>query len=268
MSDMCRLAAYIGESPVSVAALLYEPPHSLEHAAYAPNEMLTGNVNVDGTGAAWWPEGNARPLRYVTTAPPWSDPNLPSLASHLVGVPVLAAVRSATPGMPFGPDNVAPFVDGELAGIHNGWIGGFKNGVGRRLLTTLSEQRIAGLSALNDSLVLFSLVAQLLEDQPGILLSDAVLETVQRVAKEVVARGEKATLNLVAASREIVVATRTSIDFGVNSLYVREDAVGVWLASEPLDDVEEWVEVPEGSLVELASDGVSIRPLDHEGAPR
>lgn len=265
---MCRLAAYVGESPVSLAALLYDPPHSLEHVAYAPDEMLTGHVNMDGTGVAWWPEGSSRPLRYVTAGPPWSDPNLPNLARHLVGAPVLAAVRSATPGMPYGPDNVAPFVDGDLAGCHNGWIGGFKGGLGRRLSLALSDERFGRLAAVNDSLVLFSLVAQLYEDRPGSDLADSVAETIEDVAKEVVAAGERAPLNLVVASQGQVVATRTSVDFGVNSLYVREDGQGVWLASEPLDNVGEWSPVPEGSLAELTLDGVSIRKLDHAGGPR
>lgn len=265
---MCRLAAYIGESPVSLASLLYDSPHSLEHAAYAPDEMLTGSVNVDGTGAAWWPEGSTRPVRYVTTEPPWSDPNLPSLANHLVGVPVLAAVRSATPGMPYGPGNVAPFVDTDLAGCHNGWIGGFRRGLGRRLSHALSDERFGRLAALNDSLVLFSLVAQLHDDRPGLNLTDSIAEIVQSVAKEVVATGEQATLNLVVASRDRVVATRTSVDFGVNSLYLREDDRAAWLASEPLDNVGEWREVPEGSLVELTPTGVTIQTLDHPGAPR
>lgn len=265
---MCRLAAYVGKSPVSLAALLYDPPHSLEHAAYEPKEMVTGNINVDGTGVAWWPDGSSQPLRYVTIDPPWSDPNLPSLASHLVGVPVLAAVRSATPGMPYGPANVAPFVDGDLAGCHNGWIGGFSEGQGRRLSLGLSEERFGRLGALNDSLVLFSLVAQLHEDRPGTDIADLVAETVETVAKEVVAAGEQATLNLVVASRSRVVATRTSVDFAVNSLYVREDDSGVWLASEPLDQAGEWSAVPEGSMVELSSTGVDTQRIDHPGAPR
>lgn len=265
---MCRLAAYIGQRPVSLSSLLYDPPHSLEHAAYAPREMLTGSVNVDGTGVVWWTPATDRPLRYVTASPPWSDVNLPNLAANLHGVPVLAAVRSATPGMPYGSANVAPFVDGHLAGVHNGWIGGFTNGLGRRLSLSLSDERFGHLGALNDSLVLFSLVAQLLDDQPGIDLSDAVEETVHTVAKEVVAARERATLNLVVASRDRIVATRTSVDFGANSLYVREGPEGVWLASEPLDDTGEWTGMPEGCLAEITASRVILRTLDHEGAPR
>ena len=186
---MCRLAAYIGESPVSLSALLYDPPHSLEHAAHAPKEMLTGNVNVDGTGVVWWTPTTSRPLRYVTTSPPWSDINLPNLAANLHGVTVLAAVRSATPGMPYGPANVAPFVDGDLAGVHNGWISGFRSGLARRLSLPLGEERFGHMGAVNDSLVFFSLVAQVLDDQPAFGLAEAVAETVQSVAKEVVAAG-------------------------------------------------------------------------------
>lgn len=170
--------------------------------------------------------------------------------------------------MPYGPANVAPFVDGHLAGVHNGWVGEFRTGLVRTLALALSEERFARLAALNDSLVLFSLVAQLQAQDAGIDLADAVADTVERVAKEVVAAGEQATLNLVVASEDRLVATRTSVDFGVNSLYVREDDGAVWLASEPLDERGDWWQVPELSLVEVTTDGVSVRVLDHEGAPR
>ena len=58
---MCRLAAYAGP-PAPLSALLYDPPHSLEHQAYAPRELVSGNVNVDGTGVAWWPAHEDEPL--------------------------------------------------------------------------------------------------------------------------------------------------------------------------------------------------------------
>lgn len=228
--------------------------------------MLSGHVNVDGTGVAWWEQGSAEPLRYVTSRPPWSDPNLSHLAHRMRGSTILAAVRAATPGIGFGASNVAPFVDGYLAGVHNGWVGGFRGDVGRDLVGMLSGDRFGRLEALNDSLVLFSLVAQTLDDHPGSTLADAVAEVIRVVSKQLSAAGERGALNLVVASDGQIVASRASVDFGVNSLYVRETGRGVFVASEPLDDEGEWRGLEEHSLTVLTATGVESHHLDHEGA--
>ncbi len=262
---MCRLAGYVGKTPMPLSALLYEPAHSLEHASYAPRELLSGTVNVDGTGAAWWPEDGSGPLRYVTATPPWADPNLPGLAPSLKGTTLLAAVRSATPGLPYGPDNVAPFVTDGLAGAHNGRIGGFRRGLGRTLSNSLSDARFGQLTAMNDSLALFLMVVQHMEDKPDATLSDAVTTVIQQTAKAVISAGEVATLNLVVASSGEIVAARTSAGDAINSLYTRTTVEGSWLASEPLDDDAEWTSVPEHSLAVLTADGVDINALEHEG---
>ncbi|MFP4072783.1 MAG: hypothetical protein ACLFVZ_01975 [Actinomycetota bacterium] len=265
---MCRLAGYVGSEPRTLASLVFDPPHSLEHAAYAPREMLSGHVNVDGTGVVWWEKPSSEPLRYVTDRPPWSDPNLSHLAPRLRGSTILAAVRSATPGIGFGVSNVAPFVEAGLAGVHNGWIGGFKGEVGHDLVARLSGERFGRLGALNDSLVLFSLVAQTFEDHPGSTLVDAVAETIRVVSKQVVAAGERAALNLVVAADGQMVACRASVDYGLNSLYVREAGSGFIVASEPLDDEESWTSLDKHTLAVLDPMGVESHHLDHEGAGR
>ena len=262
---MCRLAGYVGHRPTALASLLYDPPHSLEHAAYAPRELLYGTVNVDGTGVVWWTDSDAAPLSYVTDKPPWADPNLPGLAPKLEGRTVLATVRSATPGLAFGPANVAPFVSGNVAAVHNGWIGGFRGAVGRRLLQRLSDERHADLLAMNDSLALFLLVLQHLEDEPEATVPDAVSATIELVADEVDRAGEAATLNLVVGSASEIVAARTSAGAPVNSLYVRRTEDASWVASEPLDPDDAWEAVPEHSLVTLTAEGITMRSMEHQG---
>ncbi len=262
---MCRLAGYIGDDPIALSALLYDPPHSLERAAYAPEELLSGTVNVDGTGVAWWEPDAPNPLRYISTQPPWSDPNLPGLAPALSGATVLGAVRSATPGLPFGPANVAPFLTDDIAGVHNGWIGGFRQGVGRRLLETLDDDRFGQLAAMNDSLALVLLVAQHRSENLYASLRDAVVTTIQRVAKVVAAADQAATLNLaIAAANEIVIA-RTSVGAGINSLYTLATASGSWVASEALDPQAGWQRVPDHSLVRMTKAGIEITTIEHEG---
>lgn len=262
---MCRLAGYVGDRPTVLSALLYDPPHSLEHASYVPRELVNGTVNVDGTGVAWWRDGDETPLSYITDKPPWADPNLPGLARKLEGRTVLAAVRSATPGLAFGPANVAPFVSGNLAAVHNGWIGGFRSAVGRRLLQRLSDERHAELLAMNDSLALFLLVLQHLDNAAEASVADAVSATIELVAGEVDRAGEAATLNLVVASAAEIVAARTSAGAPVNSLYVRRTDHAGWVASEPLDPDDAWEAVPEHSLVTLTATSTTMRSLQHQG---
>lgn len=263
---MCRFAAYIGPSrPLS--ALLYDPPRSLEVLAYDPREMLAAHVNVDGTGLAWWPETDAdgRPLRYVTAATPWADANLPALAPRLTASVQLAAVRAATPGMAFGASTVAPFVHERIAFAHNGWLGGFRKGVGRTLLSRLPDDLHAAVDAVSDSVTLFATYLKHLRGDAAGDLARAARRTVTEAADVVSEAGEAATLNLLVSDGAAVVAVRTSHAHATNSLYVLQDA-GAWrggtvVASEPLDDHAAWRSVPEHTLVHATADRLEMEPL-------
>ncbi|TDD15844.1 ergothioneine biosynthesis protein EgtC, partial [Kribbella turkmenica] len=51
---MCRHLAYLGP-PVTLAALVLEPSHSLYEQSWAPDDMRGGGtVNADGFGLAWY----------------------------------------------------------------------------------------------------------------------------------------------------------------------------------------------------------------------
>jgi glutamine amidotransferase len=266
---MCRMAAYVGQA-APLSALLDDRPHALAEQAWRPRRQRGGQetVSVDGTGLAWWPEGETArpPLRYVTELPPWADPNLPGLARRLRGTVQLALVRSATPGLPYGAWSVAPFVHGRLAVAHNGRIGGFRGAVGRRLLQRLPDDLHAELGALTDSAALAATVAaQLRARQPGDLagaLGAAVLE----VEKTCADAGETATLTLLAADGAQVAGVRAALGVPAHTLFTLTGGEG-WpgaalLASEPLDDDRGWAEVPDRHLVELTAAGVRTRPLE------
>lgn len=116
---MCRFAAVLtdeGAAPLPLSTLLYEPPHGLERQAKAPREQRAHALNVDGTGVAWWAEDAPAALRYASDNPPWSDHNLPGLAPRLRSRAQIAAVRWATPGIPYGPDLTAPFTRSPVGG--------------------------------------------------------------------------------------------------------------------------------------------------------
>lgn len=259
---MCRLAAYIGDDPRPLSSLLYDPPHSLEHASYKARELIHGNVNVDGSGVAWWADISGAPLRYATDKPTWGDENLMGLARRLSGNPILAAVRGATPGIGHGSAHVAPFTSGFLAGVHNGWVGDFRGPTGRDLVSELSDDGFSRLSVMNDSRVIFLMVVDRVE--AGMSPTDALADVVQTVAKITTSRGKTSTLNLVIASADEVAAAKTSVNESVNSLYTL-DKDGFWLASEPLDDADPWQPVADHTLVTITRSGIETAPLQHVG---
>ena len=253
---MCRIAAYTGP-PITLSSLLYEPPHSLERQAYQPRELVHGTVNVDGTGVAWWNDGETDPLRYVSADSPWADANLPELSRRISSHAIIAAVRSATPGSAIGPEHVAPFTHGALAGAHNGRIEGFRGPAGRAMVAALSDDRWADLGVLNDSKVLFLSVVAAYEGN--------LTEAVRRALESTIAITDhyrvSATLNLVVTDGSSIVARRHSVGAPLNSLYTAGRHDSHFVASEPLDDDSEWKAVPEGHLVTLTKDSIATTPL-------
>lgn len=265
---MCRFALRLG--PPRPIGDLFTAPHGLEVQSYAPRQQQHGNVNVDGTGVAWWPaDGDPAPVRYATLGTPWSDANLPELGTRLTAGSVLAAVRGGTPGIGHGIDLVAPFTIGDLAIAHNGWIGGFRAGVAAALLRQLPDDLLSGLSAVSDSRVLALLVVA--HRRRGRDLPAAVEHALEDVVTACGAADQPATLNLAVTDGSEAVAVRGSLGLPGNSLWLATDAPA-WpgcrlLASEPLDHADPasapgWRPVPDGALVHLAADGaVATRPL-------
>ncbi len=253
---MCRLTAYLGE-PIALAEALYRPAHSLQKQAYAPRELVDGYVNVDGTGVAWWDGTDPQPLRYVTSDAPWQDANLRALSERITSKTFIAAVRSATPGIGMGTLKVAPFTEGSLAAAHNGNMKDFRGALGQELVASLSPEAYATMQTLSDSVVLF---ASVVDHYSGDLVQ-AVTDTFSHVDASIRRHESQATLNLVVADENEIVAVRHSIDRPQNSLYVAERPTGTWIASEPLDEADDWATVPENHLVHVTTENVTIRPL-------
>ena len=100
---MCRHLAYLGTPRSPARRCCCDPPHSLLRQSWAPRRQRHGTVNADGFGAGWYVAGPGRagPLpagpadldRRVLRAR-WRRRSSSGC--------VLAAVRSATAGMPTG----------------------------------------------------------------------------------------------------------------------------------------------------------------------
>nr|WP_296073389.1 ergothioneine biosynthesis protein EgtC [uncultured Actinoplanes sp.] len=245
---MCRHLAYLGP-PIPPARLLFDPPHSLCHQSWAPRDMRGGGtVNADGFGAGWYtPDG---PVRYRRNTPMWSDATLPALAASVTAGAVLAAVRSATAGMPVTDTAAAPLRDGPWLFSHNGVVRGWPHSVAKTA-AALPVEDLLTLEAPTDSALLWALVRDRL--RAGAPPGPAVAGVVAEVSRA--APGSR--LNLLLTDGSAVVATTAG-----HALSYLRGADAVLVASEPLDDDPAWRAVPDRTLlVATAADGVTLTPL-------
>src|SRR5450631_3071226 len=189
---MCRHLAYLGP-PVSLAGCLLHEPHSLLHQGWAPNDMRGGGtINADGFGIGWLAGGTgagAVARRYRRATPIWSDTCLPDLAASITSGAILAAVRSATVGMPVTEAACAPFVEGSAMFSHNGVISGWPDSVAC-LANSLPPAVLITLDAPTDSAFLWALVREQL--RKGHSAATALAE----VAADVLALAPGSRLNL------------------------------------------------------------------------
>ncbi|MBM2619633.1 ergothioneine biosynthesis protein EgtC [Actinoplanes sp. LDG1-06] len=232
---MCRHLAYLGP-PVPLARLLFEPPHSLSHQSWAPRDMRGGGtINADGFGVAWYlAEG---PVCYRRATPLWSDTTLPGLAASVSAGAVLAAVRSATVGMPVTEQAAAPFAEGPWLFSHNGKVTGWPGSVAK-LAGTLPTEDLLTLDAPTDAALLWALVRDRLRRGTGLC------QAVAGVVAEVGAAAPGSRLNLLLTDGATVVGTT----YG-HALSVLKRADSVLISSEPLDDDPSWQPVGDRTLV-------------------
>ena len=248
---MCRFLAYLGP-PVSLQALLYDPPHNLVRQSWAPRRQRQGAVNADGFGVGWYDHSvRAEPARWRTPRPAWAERSLASVAGLVRSSAVLAALRDATPPSPVEESGTPPFTRGPWLFAHNGRVEGFAGGgpTAPVLRKLVSDARAAAIEGASDSEVLFALALDRLDAgaEPGPALVE-VVATVGGVGP--------ATLNLVLTDGHRVAATA----YG-ESLFVRDDGDAVVVASEPYDDDPGWAPVPDGSLVAADNAGARVAPL-------
>ena len=259
---MCRHLAYLGP-PVTLAALLLDPPHGLLHQSYAPADMRGGGtVNADGFGAGWYPSAAdsapetapVPPARYRSDRPIWGDTAFAALAAVTPAAGVLAAVRSATPGLPVTTAAAAPFAEGPWLFSHNGVVRGWPGAVAD-LAGRLPVTDLLTLDAPTDSAVLWALARHRLRagDDPADVLAGVVCA--------VAAAAPGSRLNLLLTDGTTIWATTWT-----HALSVRVGGGAVTVASEPSDAGSGWVAVPDRHLVVATPRGCEVRSLD-TGAP-
>lgn len=245
---MCRHLAYVGE-PVRLADLLLTPEHSLLRQSWAPRDMRRGGtVNADGFGIGWY-TGDPEPVRVRRPVAMWTDESLPGLTGAISSGGVLAAVRSATVGMPVVETACAPFASGPWLFSHNGVIRGWPSSVAA-LAARLPVTDLLTMDAPTDSALLWTLVRSLLS--AGVAPAKAVASVVTEVA----AAAPGSRLNLLLTDGSTIVATTWT-----HALWVRALPGAVVVASEPYDEDPGWREVPDGHLVTATPSDVDMTRL-------
>jgi glutamine amidotransferase len=229
---MCRHLGWLGE-PRSLASLMLDPPYSLLTQSYSPRRQKHGLVNADGWGAGFWDSGVRR---WRSAMPLWSDSSFASVAPVLRSECVVAAVRSASAGMPVEASASAPFTDGRWLLSHNGLV----------------DRAVLPLSARAESTVDSALLAALIFERG--------LDTLGHTVVEVAAADPNARLNILAADGLRLLATT----WGDTLSMLRTDS-GVVLASEPFDDDAGWQDLPDRHLIEVVAAEVTVTPL--KGSP-
>jgi len=230
---MCRHLGWLGRE-VSVSSLVLDPPHGLRVQSYAPRRQKHCLLNADGWGVGFF--DGTTPRRWRSVAPLWGDVSFGSVAPALRSGCVVAAVRSATVGMPIEASATAPFTDGHWLLSHNGIV----------------DRTVLPLSSSAESLCDSAILAAVVFERGLDALGDTVAEV--GVADPL------ARLNILAADGSRLLATT----WGDTLSILRRDD-GVVLASEPYDDDSDWKDVPDRHLVEVTAKGVTMTPLDHPG---
>jgi predicted glutamine amidotransferase len=160
---MCRWNAYFGR-PVMVDELLFKTDHGLIDQSLR-SRMGVETTNGDGFGLGWYGTIGARPGRYRSITPAWSDVNLRDLAANVESPLFLAHIR-ATTGTPVQQTNCHPFRQGRWLFVHNGVINGFQ-AMRRELLLAVDPSLFDDIVGSTDSEALFYLALTFgLEDDP------------------------------------------------------------------------------------------------------
>ncbi len=248
---MCRLAAYLG-TEISLSVFIQEHEHSLVQQSWAPKEMQDGTLNADGYGVAWLADNNI-PSSYKNVLPIWSDTNLNSLGRSIRSPLWLANVRGATPGQGISESNTQPFIKDNLIFTHNGSLKPFNNIIKARFLDVLENTISAEITGDSDSLYLFALLQQHLQNQHSI--ANAIISTMNDL-KSICSDSVSALLNIVISDGDSLYACRHALNANCPSLYYLFKEDNVWVASEPLSPNDAWVTFPEHSIIRFNRSGV------------
>jgi gamma-glutamyl hercynylcysteine S-oxide hydrolase len=223
-----------------------------EPAAFTEGDPRGGAVLLPDTSESSVPRetiesgAGGQPVRIRRAGPMWTDASLPGLAASVVTGGVLAAVRSATVGMPVVETACAPFTAGPWLFSHNGLVRGWPSSVAG-LAARLPVTDLLLMDAPTDAALLWTLL------RARLAAGEKPAEAVAGLVVEVAEAAPDSRLNLLLTNGSTIVGTAWT-----HALWVRSSPGGVVVASEPYDEDPSWQEVPNGHLVTATSSNVDI----------
>ncbi len=227
--------------------------HSLFRQSWAPRDMRGGGtINADGFGVAWWGPGGTG-SRYRNVMPIWTDPAVHEVLGQVESSAVLAAVRSATVGMPVDRSACAPFMSGRWAFSHNGLVPSWREVLGGLATGLVPAHRLA-LESAPESAGLWLLLRHRVPAAGS--AREAVGDELRRLLSAVLARAPDARLNVLLSDGETLWA---SACYHSLSVLAADDSVVV--SSEPYDADPGWQPIPDRHLLTAAPGHLSIEPL-------
>lgn len=259
---MCRFVAHLGNN-ILLRQILVDPENSLLEQSFNAKEAPEP-TNGDGFGLAWYKHKiSPNPGLYTSIFPAWNDSNLIHLAKKITSPCFLAHVRKATIGS-LSQANCHPFIDGNLALMHNGTIGDFIH-IKRHLRHLLDDDHYAKVHGESDSEHFFGLLLQLASDveQPfnSQNLTQLLRDTLDRtfaLSREF-GNGDDSFLNICLTNGHCLVASRVtnSESMDARSLYYHIDegqadhpGRSVLVSSEKLDSYTgTWTAIEQNHLI-------------------
>lgn len=245
---MCRHVAWIG-GRTTLSAVLLEPQWSLRRQSYEPRHQTFGRVNADGFGVGFYAAERTEPALYRNARPIWADESFASIAEVTHSTCILASVRSATPPNPVEESGCQPFMSGRWLFTHNGSLNNYPDPVRAQMLEKISPKRSSQIKGASDSEVIFALVLDLLD--AGACGGQALRKMLAAVRTVTPAR-----LNCVLTDGQSVWATESG-----DTLFVRRDAEGVLVASEPSDDDSSWQRIESEQLVTATATTIDVEHI-------
>ncbi|BAT58410.1 amidohydrolase EgtC [Variibacter gotjawalensis] len=261
---MCRWIAYRGE-PIALERYVTAPSHSLVEQSIRALEA-TASTNGDGFGLGWYGD-HGEPGLYREVRPAWSDENLRHLCRHIRSHMFFAHVRAAT-GTPTTRPNCHPFAHRNWLFMHNGFIGDWSL-IRRKVEALIPDAYYASRVGTTDSEAVFLAILGAGVDKDPLR---ATVETLYALTDLVRASGTPEPLRFTSSLSDgrNLYAFRYVYNGKSNTLYYREAAGSVVVASEPLDTERDfWKPVPENHvLISREGQRVTLVPFEEIVAPQ
>ncbi|MBY0613648.1 MAG: class II glutamine amidotransferase [Beijerinckiaceae bacterium] len=241
---MCRFLAYLGEA-VFLDEVITKPCHSLIHQSLHATEAKTV-TNGDGFGLGWYGE-RPTPGVYRELRPAWSDENLLAICSQVRSHAFFAHIRAAT-GTATSRANCHPFTHQRHMFMHNGQVGCYGK-LKRQLENMIPDALYASRDGTTDSEALFLIALANGADRDPVAAFAATLRTVKTMMQS---HGVCEPLRFAATftNGEDLYAFRWSCDNKAPTLYMRESAASLMVASEPTDaEHDAWTLIPQGTAM-------------------